>query len=127
MVRDHPKGDPHTRLLAPALRRMGWRGPQVAGGVAVHPIDRQDSIRAGGGGRASSICALPVRRLSDDELKTWREVLERGYEGLVAKDPQSRYVGGRTLKWLKVKVPKYCEAERGWQVTADRPLRRARP
>jgi bifunctional non-homologous end joining protein LigD len=57
---------------------------------------------------------LPVRRLSDDGRKAWQEVLERGYEGLVAKDPQSPYVGGRTLKWLKVKVPKYREVERGF-------------
>jgi len=42
-------------------------------------------------------------------------VLERGYEGPVAKDPQSPYVGGRTLKWLKVKVPHYREGERGWE------------
>ena len=40
--------------------------------------------------------------------------LHRGYEGLVAKDPESKYVGGRTLKWLKVKVPKYREEERGF-------------
>lgn len=46
---------------------------------------------------------LPVRRLSDDGLKAWQEVLQHGYEGLVAKDPASSYVGGRTLKWLKVK------------------------
>jgi bifunctional non-homologous end joining protein LigD len=57
---------------------------------------------------------LPVRRLADDGLKAWQEVLERGYEGLVAKDPDSTYVGGRTLKWLKVKQPKYREGERGW-------------
>jgi len=42
-------------------------------------------------------------------------VLEHGYEGLVAKDPESRYVGGRTLKWLKVKQPHYREGERGWE------------
>jgi hypothetical protein len=24
------------------------------------------------------------------------------------------YVGGRTLKWLKVKIPKYREQERGF-------------
>ena len=48
-------------------------------------------------------------------LKAWREVLERGYEGLVAKDPESPYVGGRTLKWLKVKQPRYREGERGWE------------
>jgi ATP-dependent DNA ligase len=46
----------------------------------------------------------------------WAEglVIERGYEGLVAKDPQSAYVGGRSLNWLKVKVPKYREVERGF-------------
>jgi ATP-dependent DNA ligase len=58
---------------------------------------------------------FPVRRLSDDGLKAWRQVLEHGYEGLVAKDPESPYVGGRTLKWLKVEQPKYREGERGWE------------
>jgi ATP-dependent DNA ligase len=32
---------------------------------------------------------------------------------MVAKDPESPYVAGRTLKWLKVKQPKYCDEERG--------------
>ncbi len=58
---------------------------------------------------------LPARRLADDGLTAWEEVLARGYEGLVAKDPASPYVGGRTLKWLKAKVPKYREGERGWE------------
>ena len=58
---------------------------------------------------------LPVRRLADDGLTARQEVLERGYEGLVAKDPQAPYIGGRTLKWLKVKQPKYRERERGWE------------
>jgi ATP-dependent DNA ligase len=31
-------------------------------------------------------------------LEAWAEVLARGYEGLVAKDPASPYVSGRTLK-----------------------------
>jgi bifunctional non-homologous end joining protein LigD len=62
---------------------------------------------------------LPVRRLADDGLKAWRQVLEHGYEGLVAKDPASPYVGGRTLKWLKVKQPKYREGERGWSPRAS--------
>jgi bifunctional non-homologous end joining protein LigD len=57
---------------------------------------------------------LPVRRLAADGLKAWQEVLEREYEGLVAKDPQSPYVGGRSLKWLKVKQPEYREVERGF-------------
>jgi len=58
---------------------------------------------------------LPARRLADDGLEAWQEVLARGYEGLVAKAPTSPYVGGRTLKWLKVKVPRYREGERGWE------------
>jgi bifunctional non-homologous end joining protein LigD len=58
---------------------------------------------------------LPVRRLADHGLKAWQQVLEHGYEGLVAKDPESRYVGGRSLKWLKVKQAKYREGERGWE------------
>jgi ATP-dependent DNA ligase len=58
---------------------------------------------------------LPARRLTENGLDAWDEVLERGYEGLVAKDPASPYVGGRTLKWLKVKVPHYREGERGWE------------
>ena len=57
---------------------------------------------------------LPVRRLADDGLEAWKQVLERGYEGLVAKDPESPYVGGRTLKWLKVKQREYRVKERGW-------------
>jgi bifunctional non-homologous end joining protein LigD len=57
---------------------------------------------------------LPVRRLADNGLKAWQQVLERGYEGLLAKDPASPYVGGRTLKWLKVKQRDYRVEERGW-------------
>jgi ATP-dependent DNA ligase len=58
---------------------------------------------------------LPVRRLSASGLEAWNDVLRTGYEGPVAKDPESPYVGGRTLKWLKVKVPHYREGERGWR------------
>jgi ATP-dependent DNA ligase len=57
---------------------------------------------------------LPVRRLADDGLKAWQAVVEKGYEGLVAKYPQSPYVGGRTLTWLKVKHP---ATARGWKST----------
>ena len=53
---------------------------------------------------------LPARRLPDDGFEAWQEVLARGYQGLVAKDPQSSYVGGRSIRWLKLKVP---ETERG--------------
>jgi len=58
---------------------------------------------------------LPVRRLSSNGLKAWAQAVHKGYEGIVGKDPESPYVGGRTLKWLKVKVPHYREGERGWE------------
>ena len=58
---------------------------------------------------------LPARRLADDGLKAWAQVVERGYEGLVAKNLASPYGGGMTLAWLKVKVPHYREGERGWE------------
>ena len=52
--------------------------------------------------------------MSPDGFAAWTEVVHRGWEGYVAKDPASPYVGGRSLKWLKVKVPKYREQERGF-------------
>jgi ATP-dependent DNA ligase len=61
------------------------------------------------------IVLLPVRRLADDGLAAWAEVLARGFEGLVAKDPAAPYTAGRTLAWLKVKVPRYRDGERGWE------------
>ena len=57
---------------------------------------------------------FPARRLGNDGLKAWQEAMARGYEGIVAKDPESRYVPGRTLKWLKVKVKDYRKEERGF-------------
>jgi bifunctional non-homologous end joining protein LigD len=61
---------------------------------------------------------FPARRLAPNGLEAWAEVLERGYEGLVAKDPASPYRGGRTHAWLKVKVPHYRAGERGWEPKA---------
>jgi bifunctional non-homologous end joining protein LigD len=56
-----------------------------------------------------------VRRLSRNGLKAWEEAVARGFEGLVAKKPESRYVPGRTLAWLRIKQPHYREGERGWE------------
>ena len=74
---------------------------------------------------------LPARRLAADGREAWAQVLERGYEGLVGKDDTSAYVEGRTLSWLKVKVPHYREGERGWEpkrrtLTIPRPAGRFR-
>jgi len=60
---------------------------------------------------------LPARRLAPKGIAAWAEILHRAYEGMVGKDSESPYVAGRTLKWLKVKQPKYREGERGWAET----------
>jgi bifunctional non-homologous end joining protein LigD len=57
---------------------------------------------------------FPARRLSNDGFMAWEEAVARGYEGIVAKDPESPYVAGRTLKWLKVKQKEYRVEERGF-------------
>jgi bifunctional non-homologous end joining protein LigD len=47
---------------------------------------------------------LPCRRLPDDPAKAWATAEERGYEGMVAKAPESTYRPGPTRAWVKVKV-----------------------
>ena len=37
-----------------------------------------------------------VRRLAPDGQEAWKQVVERGYEGLVAKDKASAYESGPT-------------------------------
>ena len=55
-----------------------------------------------------------TRRLSRNGLKAWEEAVAHGFEGVVAKNPESRNVPGRTLAWLKVKQSHYRDGERGW-------------
>ena len=57
---------------------------------------------------------LPARRLSNNGLKAWEQAVLRGYEGIVGKDPESLYVPGRTLRWLKVKQRDYRKEARGF-------------
>jgi hypothetical protein len=40
---------------------------------------------------AGSELGFPVRRLAPDGLAAWKQVVERGYEGYVAKDEGSQY------------------------------------
>jgi bifunctional non-homologous end joining protein LigD len=54
---------------------------------------------------------FPVRRLAPDGLEAWKQVVERGYEGYVAKDERSVYEGQATKRWLKVKVPGWTDTE----------------
>jgi ATP-dependent DNA ligase len=54
---------------------------------------------------------LPVRRLADNGLDAWAQVLGLGFEGYVAKDRLSPYRAGVTRSWLKVKVPGWTDPE----------------
>jgi ATP-dependent DNA ligase len=64
---------------------------------------------------AGSELIFPVRRLAANGIEAWQQVLERGYEGYVAKDEASTYVGGGTKAWVKVKVPGWTDAEDRWR------------
>jgi hypothetical protein len=47
---------------------------------------------------AESELVFPVRRLAPDGLEAWGQVVERGFEGYVAKDEASGYQGGPTVR-----------------------------
>jgi bifunctional non-homologous end joining protein LigD len=64
---------------------------------------------------ANNDLVFPVRRLAPDGLEAWRQVIERGYEGYVAKDEASVYEGGRTKVWLKVKQRHWTVEEGRWR------------
>ena len=44
------------------------------------------------------------QRLAANGVAAYERAKRSGYEGLVAKDSASRYVGGRSRSWLKVKI-----------------------
>jgi ATP-dependent DNA ligase len=54
-----------------------------------------------------------VRRLAPNGREAWKQVVERGFEGYVAKDEASACEGGATRRWLKVK-------QKAWTVEEDR-------
>jgi bifunctional non-homologous end joining protein LigD len=64
---------------------------------------------------AGSELIFPVRRLAPDGLEAWRQVIERSFEGYVAKDEGSVYEGGRTTRWLKVKQKSRTVEDDGWR------------
>jgi bifunctional non-homologous end joining protein LigD len=66
---------------------------------------------------AGSELVFPVRRLAANGLEAWEQVVAAGYEGLVAKEEASVYLGGVTRAWLKVK-------QNGWTLEEDRWQRR---
>jgi len=58
---------------------------------------------------------FPVRRLAPNGVEAWEQAVRSGFEGYVAKDESSLYVGGVTKSWLKVKVPGWTDPEDRWK------------
>src|SRR5437667_1397311 len=90
---------------APRPRRWWHKEP-----VVTSPARATDSEGVGDQSRrharpeSSRPCSLLLAaRRPAHGLEAWAEVQRRGYEGLVAKDEASAYLGGRTRAWLKVK------------------------
>jgi bifunctional non-homologous end joining protein LigD len=86
-------------------------GRDLSARPLAHRRIRLESVVAG---RA---LVLPVRRLAPDGLAAWQQLIERGYEGYVAKDDTSAYEAGPTKRCLKVK-------QKDWTVGDDRWTRR---
>jgi ATP-dependent DNA ligase len=63
---------------------------------------------------AGNELVFPVRRLAPDGVAAWAQVIERGYEGLVAKDAASAYRPGRRAGG-SVKQKNWTVAEDGWR------------
>jgi ATP-dependent DNA ligase len=63
---------------------------------------------------AGSELVFAVRRLAPDGHEAWKQVIERGYEGYVAKDDTSVYEAGRTRRWLKVKQKDWTIGDERW-------------
>jgi ATP-dependent DNA ligase len=97
----------------------GWRMVAYKDGTAVRLISRAGKEHSRrfpeleGVAENDHTLIFPARRLAANGLEAWAQVVERGYEGYVAKDESSTYLGGRTLSWLKVKQKEYRVAERG--------------
>jgi ATP-dependent DNA ligase len=104
----------HPTLVREPFHRAGWIYEEKVDGwrivaykdgdrvrlVSRNAVDHTRRVR----GLAAAVASLSARRrLAPDGLQAWAQVVERGYEGFVAKDDASPYEGGPTKRWLKVK------------------------
>ena len=106
-LRGRPKGEPATLPVYMVFDVLELGGKDLRGDPLWKRRKLLEELVAG------ARMILPARRLSDNGLKAWAQAVHRGYEGM-GKDPESLYVPGRTLKWLKVKQKNYRVKERGF-------------
>jgi ATP-dependent DNA ligase len=110
-------GVEHTRRfgdLAAAVSKLSGRSLVLDGEVAIYDLMAFDLLYRDGRDLsarplrdrrarledvvAASNLVFPVRRLAPDGLEAWSQVVERGYEGIVAKDDGSPYEGGSSVR-----------------------------
>jgi len=107
-LRARPKDEPATLPVYIVFDVLELEGRDLRG----KPLkERRRALERLIGGRSM---IFPARRLSRDGFKAWEEAVNFGYEGIVAKDPESKYVAGRTLRWIKVKQRDYRKEARGF-------------
>jgi bifunctional non-homologous end joining protein LigD len=107
-LRARPKDEPATLPVYVVFDVLELEGRDLRG----KPLkERRRALERLIGGRSM---IFPARRLSRDGFKAWEEAVNFGYEGIVAKDPESKYVAGRTLRWIKVKQRDYRKEARGF-------------
>ena len=93
---------------------ISWPSTCCTATGATSPLDRF-VIDAPGWRTSGHDLVFPVRRLVRNGREACAQVVERGYEGYVAKDETSVYEGGRTRRWRKVKQKEWMVAEDGWR------------
>jgi len=110
LSQDKPHVDLVTcfKLTVDHAKRAGeiWTKRDLTARPLAHRRVRLEGVVAG------SELVFPVRRLAPDGLAAWKQVIERGYEGYVAKDEASAYEGGTTRRWLKVKQKDWTVGDR---------------
>jgi len=107
-LRARPKDEPATLPVYIVFDVLELEGRDLRG----KPLkERRRALERLIGGRSM---IFPARRLSRDGFKAWEEAVNFGYEGIVAKDPESKSVAGRTLRWIKVKQRDYRKEARGF-------------
>jgi bifunctional non-homologous end joining protein LigD len=97
------RGAPEDKLLTPpvfvAFDCLYARGKNLMG----LPLKRRRAVLEKEL-RGAEGPVLVARRLAENGLEAWQEVVAKGWEGLIAKNPASIYEPGvRTPSWIKVK------------------------
>jgi hypothetical protein len=96
-----------------ALMRADWwprTAPPIPSKTSNRPIRISDPEI-----RADCCEVFPDAAARAERLEAWKQVVERGYEGLRRQGRGSVYEGGATRRWVKVKQRNWTLEEDRWQ------------